>query len=156
MWYPHTSPDIDAFAKGCMSQFNATLLPNAANTRFGGFRFADGVSNIIFSNGEKRVSFVLRSLQVSDAAAGLLDPWSSLGVRSSLSSTLPAIVIPEAAHHLDLRGPNRDDPPYVQRARAQEAKYIEQWIDEWYEKHSSGSAARSKSKSKIDLSALFQ
>ena len=34
---------------------------------------------------------------------GLLDPWSSGGILRDISSTVVSILIPEGAHHLDLR-----------------------------------------------------
>ena len=37
---------------------------------------------------------------------GLLDPWSSGGILRSVSKSVVALLIPEGAHHLDLRGAN--------------------------------------------------
>ncbi|CAG2195723.1 PRCP [Mytilus edulis] len=70
-------------------------------------------SNIIFSN-------------------GLLDPWSSGGVTESLSASLPAIIIPDGAHHLDLRSTNKNDPKDVTQAREKEKDIITQWIKDFY------------------------
>lgn len=64
---------------------------------------------------------------------GLLDPWHTSGVLKSLSKDLIAIVIPAAAHHLDLRGPNPSDPSYVQDARKQEDAIIGTWLSEYFE-----------------------
>lgn len=63
---------------------------------------------------------------------GLLDPWHTSGITQSLSDTLVAIMIPEAAHHLDLRGPDPADPVYVQQARVQEAALIGKWLAEYF------------------------
>lgn len=60
-----------------------------------------------------------------------MDPWSSGGVLENISSTVIAIVIEEAAHHLDLRSSNPADPQSVIDARASEVSYIQQWIDEY-------------------------
>lgn len=69
-------------------------------------------SNIIFSNGD-------------------LDPWSSGGVLETINEKLPAIIIKNGAHHLDLRSANAKDPESVIEARKLEIKYIQQWIDEY-------------------------
>jgi hypothetical protein len=116
MWFPHTTADIDGYVAGCVQQFNVSTRVNWAATEFGGLSLDSGISNIIFSN-------------------GMLDPWHPLGVLKSLGPTLPAIVIAESAHHLDLRGPHPQDPIYVQRARVLEQKYITQWLTQWFSTH---------------------
>ncbi len=55
---------------------------------------------------------------------GLLDPWSSGGVMKSISDSVVSVIIPEGAHHLDLRGANDRDPPSVKKMRMVEKKYI--------------------------------
>lgn len=59
---------------------------------------------------------------------GGLDPWMSGGVTKSLSDTLLAILIPDGAHHLDLRFNNEYDPQSVLLTRELEVKYFKQWI----------------------------
>ncbi len=88
------------------------LLWRRPKIQFGGFDIGSG-SNIIFSN-------------------GLLDPWHTSGITESLSDSLVAIVIPESAHHLDLRGPNPNDPSYVKEARAKEAQIIATWLEDYW------------------------
>ena len=39
-----------------------------------------------------------------------------------------AIIIPEGAHHLDLRGSDPNDPTSVVKARELEKQFIEKWI----------------------------
>ncbi len=39
-------------------------------------------------------------------------------------------MIPDGAHHLDLRFSNDQDPPSVRAARALEVKYFREWIKE--------------------------
>ena len=55
---------------------------------------------------------------------GQLDPWSAGGVLETLASDLPAVLIPNAAHHLDLRAKNDEDPSQVIRARQKEIQFI--------------------------------
>lgn len=43
-----------------------------------------------------------------------------------------AIIIPEGAHHLDLRANNAFDPMTVLLARSLEVKYMKQWIRDFY------------------------
>lgn len=62
---------------------------------------------------------------------GGLDPWSGGGVLKDLSPSLVSIFIPEGAHHLDLRASNPQDPESVIKARQQERKIIQGWIDEY-------------------------
>lgn len=59
---------------------------------------------------------------------GGLDPWSAGGVTSNITESLVAIMIPEGAHHLDLRFSNDQDPPSVRAARALELSYFRKWI----------------------------
>lgn len=59
---------------------------------------------------------------------GGLDPWSAGGVTHNVSDPLLSIMIPDGAHHLDLRYSNERDPPSVRAARALEVKYFKQWI----------------------------
>ena len=55
---------------------------------------------------------------------GQLDPWSAGGVLKTLASDLPAELIPNAAHHLDLRASNEKDTADVVRARENEMLFI--------------------------------
>lgn len=69
---------------------------------------------------------------------GGLDPWSAGGVTQNITDSLVAVVIPDGAHHLDLRSHNPLDPKSVQQARALEICYMKQWIEEAMHKHWSG------------------
>lgn len=62
---------------------------------------------------------------------GLLDPWASGGVLRNLSSSAIAILIPDAAHHLDLRESNGNDPYSVILARKFHRYSIRKWIEEY-------------------------
>ena len=59
---------------------------------------------------------------------GLLDPWSSGGVLYNLSRSTVAVIIPEGAHHLDLRAGNPADPVSVRTARNVHRKFIRLWL----------------------------
>merc|ERR1712192_97557 len=55
--------------------------------------------------------------------------------RPALANTLhggtAALIIPEGAHHLDLRAANPLDPVSVVDARKKEGQFIEKWIKQW-------------------------
>jgi hypothetical protein len=59
---------------------------------------------------------------------GLLDPWASGGVLYNLSSSTVAVIIPEGAHHLDLRDSNPADPASVRTARKVHRQFIRLWL----------------------------
>ena len=50
------------------------------------------------------------------------------GVLEDVNPTVIAIIIAEGAHHLDLRGSNKDDPISVILARNQEVALIAEWL----------------------------
>ena len=84
---------------GLHIEYLTTPRPALADTLYGG-RSLEAASNIVFSN-------------------GLLDPWSSGGVLKPVGGTA-ALIIPEGAHHLDLRASNPNDPVSVVDARKKE------------------------------------
>jgi len=61
---------------------------------------------------------------------GLLDPWHLGGYLTDLSDSLPAVVIKDGAHHLDLRGSNPKDPQSVVLARLKEKSILKRWMKE--------------------------
>lgn len=75
--------------------------------------FFRGASNIVFSN-------------------GLLDPWSGGGVLRNNNDKVKIMIIPEGAHHLDLRSSNNADPASVIDARMFELNSIKYWIREYW------------------------
>lgn len=99
--------DLDQFSKDCVKEWGVTPRAEMADLMYGGRNLA-AASNIVFSN-------------------GLLDPWSSGSVLKS-SGSVVSVIIPEGAHHLDLRGANPADPISVISARKTEKKFIREWI----------------------------
>ncbi|XP_036419132.1 lysosomal Pro-X carboxypeptidase isoform X1 [Colossoma macropomum] len=100
--------NFQAFSDECYEIFGVRPREHWAGSVYGGKNIGSH-SNIVFSNGG-------------------LDPWMSGGVTKNLSDSLVAIVIPDGAHHLDLRYNNEYDPQTVVRARALEVQYFKQWI----------------------------
>ncbi|XP_071847604.1 lysosomal Pro-X carboxypeptidase-like isoform X2 [Apostichopus japonicus] len=103
--------DYDAYVKNCQNLFGVTPRADWVETFYWG-RDITTASNIFFSN-------------------GALDPWSSGGVLTNLSKTLQAFVIPEGAHHLDLRSKTEMDPPGLIQARLMEYAAVKRWIIEY-------------------------
>lgn len=108
--------DFKEFSDDCYSKFS--IRPRNEKVpilEFGG-KDLEAASNIIFSN-------------------GLLDPWSSGGVLQNISSQVFAVLIPDGAHHFDLRGANELDSESVKSARDFHSKHISKWIDKFYFKN---------------------
>ncbi|XP_069939974.1 lysosomal Pro-X carboxypeptidase isoform X2 [Cherax quadricarinatus] len=103
--------DFKSFAQTCYQTWGVYPRPFMAVHMYGG-KDISAASNIVFTN-------------------GLLDPWSTGGVLWNVSETVVSLIIPEGAHHLDLRGSNPDDPPSVIQARMIEKTHIQNWIDEY-------------------------
>ncbi|XP_064414031.1 lysosomal Pro-X carboxypeptidase [Latimeria chalumnae] len=103
--------DFNVYSEECYRLWRVKPREAWITTVYGGKNISS-YSNIIFSNGG-------------------LDPWSAGGVTHQISDTLVAIVIPEGAHHLDLRSKNPSDPKSVIQARALEVQYMKKWIQGW-------------------------
>lgn len=71
-------------------------------------------SNIIFSN-------------------GMLDPWSGYGILSLFNKKHEIVIIPDAAHQLDLRADHLADPQSVRNARNLYISKFKEWIEEFKE-----------------------
>ncbi len=52
----------------------------------------------------------------------------------NVATGVVSIVIPESAHHGDLRGSNSNDPTYLQQARVEEEKIIVSWLSAFHER----------------------
>ncbi|XP_017889844.1 lysosomal Pro-X carboxypeptidase [Ceratina calcarata] len=110
MFEPH-SWNFDEYSKDCEKQFSVKPQPNLACEQYGCERLSTA-TNIVFSN-------------------GLMDPWAGGGVIRNLSASAVAIIIPEGAHHLDLRASNPSDPFSVVLARSFHRSFIKQWITDY-------------------------
>lgn len=61
----------------------------------------------------------------------MLDPWSAGGVYvKNTQLQVDNILMPACAHHLDLRSPNPNDPPYVVSGRTKIYEYIQLWLNQ--------------------------
>lgn len=58
-----------------------------------------------------------------------MDPWSGGGVLRTPNNQVKIIIIPDAAHHLDLRARNPKDPASVIAARETEKQEIRKWLN---------------------------
>lgn len=114
--------NFQAFSDECKAMFGVRPRADWAEVVYGG-KDISAHSNIIFSNGG-------------------LDPWSAGGVTHNISESLVSIMIPDGAHHLDLRYSNALDPPTVREARALELKYFKEWIRQAKRAHRSHSHYR--------------
>ncbi|XP_015100166.1 lysosomal Pro-X carboxypeptidase isoform X1 [Vicugna pacos] len=104
--------NLKDYSDECFKLWGVRPRPSWITTMYGGKNISSH-TNIIFSNGE-------------------LDPWSGGGVTKNITDTLVAIVIPDGAHHLDLRANNAFDPTSVLLARSLEVRYMKQWIKDFY------------------------
>ncbi|XP_009100981.2 lysosomal Pro-X carboxypeptidase [Serinus canaria] len=107
--------DFDALSEECYRMWGVRPRLSWILSMYGGKNISSH-SNIIFSNGG-------------------LDPWSAGGVTQNISSSLVAVVIPDGAHHLDLRSRNPLDPKSVQQARAMEICLMKEWIEKARHSH---------------------
>jgi len=110
--FPKKDWNFNTFSDDCLKQFGITPREKSAITNYGGINL-DGASNIIFSN-------------------GLLDPWSGGGVLRSPNDKVKIMIIPEGAHHLDLRSANPNDPQSVIEARMFELNAVNDWIKSYW------------------------
>ena len=109
---------MQAANEACEKYYGVVPRPAWTEMHFGGYAIGDGLtgaSNIIFSN-------------------GLLDPWHGGGFLKQTKESLPVLIMPHGAHHLDLRGSHADDPPDVTETRQIECQIMEGWIREYVAK----------------------
>jgi len=103
--------NFTAYSDDCFKKFKVRpRSPQEAVTEYGGGQI-DFASNIIFSN-------------------GLLDPWSGGGIFNPpmTAREVYSFIIPEGAHHIDLRASNKDDPESVVDLRRSYVQILDKWI----------------------------
>lgn len=113
MFWKRTITQAEITAQ-CQKNWGVTPDPDWIRVSYGDAQLKYA-TNIVFSN-------------------GLLDPWSSGGVRelpSGASPSLKIVTIEEGAHHLDLFFSHELDPESVTKARKIEIEQIHKWIDEF-------------------------
>ncbi|XP_055601430.1 lysosomal Pro-X carboxypeptidase [Uranotaenia lowii] len=106
--FPKQPWDDKKYSDNCFKQFGVRPRNKAALAIYGG-QYLDDASNIVFSN-------------------GLMDPWSGGGVLRSNNPSITVILIPEGAHHIDLRAANEKDPGSVIASRQIHLQNIQKWI----------------------------
>lgn len=97
--------------QGCLASSGLWPDPGWVASRFGGWRAAESASRILFSNGG-------------------LDPWRGGGVQRSLGPELPAVLIPEVGHHIDLFWSHPGEHQAVRDARAEEKGWVRRWVED--------------------------
>lgn len=105
--------DFKSFSDKCFKQFGVRPKDERVPILLYGGKDLKHYSNIVFSN-------------------GLFDPWSSGGVLTNITSSVIAIVIPDGAHHYDLRGEDPLDTKNVKEARLFHVQQIHKWLDYYY------------------------
>lgn len=111
--FENQSWNFTKFSEECSKTWKITgSREDLAILEYGG-KHIRSASNIVFSN-------------------GLLDPWSGGGVLYNISRTVLAIIIPDGAHHLDLRSSDPEDPITVIEARNFHRHEIRRWLRSYY------------------------
>ena len=82
------------------------------------------------------MKFLLRTATNIIFSNGLLDPWSGGGVLRTYNQEIKVVIIPEGAHHIDLRADDLVDPASVKETRKFHTKQIKKWIQDFAEKTS--------------------
>eukprot|EP00191_Tetraselmis_sp_GSL018_P002340 CAMPEP_0177602482 /NCGR_PEP_ID=MMETSP0419_2-20121207/14888_1 /TAXON_ID=582737 /ORGANISM="Tetraselmis sp., Strain GSL018" /LENGTH=322 /DNA_ID=CAMNT_0019095961 /DNA_START=1522 /DNA_END=2487 /DNA_ORIENTATION=+ len=98
----------ERFAAGCRERFGVEPIRNWAATQWGGHGALRDATNIFFANGE-------------------YDPWRGGGVAPTMSQGITSVVIPRAAHHLDLMFSNPNDTAEVKHVRKMQTDHITRW-----------------------------
>ncbi|EGD74214.1 hypothetical protein PTSG_06225 [Salpingoeca rosetta] len=104
-------PQDMAFVRDhCRTKYGIVPREDWMAVKYGGLNALPAASNIVFSN-------------------GLLDPWSSGGVKHNISDSITAIILPHGAHHIDLFFTNPQDTWDITWARNYHRAQIAKWLD---------------------------
>lgn len=108
--------DMKSFAEDCKSKYGVVPRPKWITTEFGGHNIRRVLkrfgSNIIFSN-------------------GLRDPYSSGGVKESISDSIIALATKEGTHCQDLHFSSKEDPDWLTEQRSKEIEIIKIWVKQY-------------------------
>ncbi|THU55692.1 hypothetical protein C4D60_Mb11t09250 [Musa balbisiana] len=58
--------------------------------------------------------------------------YAMCSVLKSVNPSLKAMVVPQGAHHVDLRYSTKEDPMWLQNVRRKEINIIAGWINQFY------------------------
>ena len=126
--------DYEEYKKGCLVRYQVPPQPSLVQLMYGGKNISSH-SNIVFRSVQHPCSwpvlFTPTIVPLPFYSNGLLDPWHGGGVLKDISDSLVAVIIPDGAHHYDLRGAQDGDTASVIVARQTELKYIQKWIEEY-------------------------
>lgn len=67
-----------------------------------------------------------------------MDPWSGGGLLRSQNEKIIIVLIPEGAHHIDLRADNKNDPASVKETRKFYIKTFKSWVELWSKNNRKG------------------
>ncbi|KAJ8924291.1 hypothetical protein NQ315_007084 [Exocentrus adspersus] len=109
--------DFEAFSDICFERFGVRPRSEEVPLLKYGDKDLSTANNVIFTN-------------------GLLDPCSGNGVLTntnvSLGLNTVVIVMSRAAHHMDIRASNENDPDWVKQTRVIEIHHIQEWVNNYY------------------------
>ena len=99
----------------CNQHYGVNPRPAWYHTQFGGYNINTVqhslITNVIFSN-------------------GLLDPWHGGGFLKQARESCPTFIMPNGAHHVDLRAAHPGDTPDITATRKAEEQIIWKWIED--------------------------
>lgn len=131
--FPAQPWDLKMLEQACMAEYGVAPQPYLVETMYGGKNIS-AHSNIVFRLNHAHAvhhNCSWHNYIHFPSSNGLLDPWHGGGVLQDVSDTLVAVIIPDGAHHLDLRASQTGDPKSVIQARLTEIGHIMKWINQY-------------------------